>query len=145
MVLQKKRLATAVEQKDAQKKFLWVILVIISSFCLFHFFPLNQYAIYPPCPIYTITHTYCPGCGSLRAVNGLVRGDFVALLKYNPILVVVIIPFIYYFFFLGILASMKICIPIFKLSSYDMYGIVGVIILYWIMRNLFPILQPQVA
>jgi hypothetical protein len=43
------------------------------------------------CPLNAITGIYCPGCGGLRAVNDLSRGDIVAALSSN-VLVVAAIP-----------------------------------------------------
>src|SRR5690606_2629375 len=31
--------------------------------------------ILPSCPFYTLTHWYCPGCGSQRALHALLHGD----------------------------------------------------------------------
>jgi Protein of unknown function (DUF2752) len=39
------------------------------------------------CPWLLLTGTYCPACGSLRAVNDLTRGDVVAAASSNLILV----------------------------------------------------------
>ena len=35
------------------------------------------------CPWLLLTGTYCPGCGGLRAVNDLTRGDFAAAASSN--------------------------------------------------------------
>ena len=35
------------------------------------------------CPIYELTGLYCPGCGSGRAAQALLRGDLRASLGYN--------------------------------------------------------------
>ena len=39
------------------------------------------------CPWLILTGTYCPGCGGLRAVNDLSRGDFVAAASSNLLFV----------------------------------------------------------
>ena len=39
------------------------------------------------CPWYLTTGTYCPGCGGLRAVNDLTRGDLAAAASSNLVLV----------------------------------------------------------
>ena len=39
------------------------------------------------CPWLLLTGTYCPACGSLRAVNDLTRGDVVAAASSNLVLV----------------------------------------------------------
>ncbi len=39
------------------------------------------------CPWLVLTGTYCPGCGGLRAVNDLTRGDLAAAASSNLLLV----------------------------------------------------------
>lgn len=45
------------------------------------------------CPWLVLTGTYCPGCGGLRAVNDLTRGDVAGALSSN-LLVVSAIPLV---------------------------------------------------
>jgi hypothetical protein len=40
------------------------------------------------CPWFVLTGTACPGCGGLRAVNDLTRGDVAAALSSNALFVV---------------------------------------------------------
>jgi hypothetical protein len=35
----------------------------------------NEPGHYPTCPFLAVTGEYCPGCGSLRAMHALTRGD----------------------------------------------------------------------
>lgn len=46
--------------------------------------------IYPRCPFLLATGCYCPGCGSLRAIHQLLRGDLSAAIGYNALLVLAI-------------------------------------------------------
>ncbi|MET1060542.1 MAG: DUF2752 domain-containing protein [Nocardioides sp.] len=39
------------------------------------------------CPFHAITGAWCPGCGSLRAVNDLTHGDLLAAASSNLVLV----------------------------------------------------------
>ncbi|MEO3812875.1 DUF2752 domain-containing protein [Sphaerisporangium sp. B11E5] len=45
---------------------------------------------YPPCPLLWLTGLYCPGCGGLRALHALTRGDVGAAVGLNPLLLVTI-------------------------------------------------------
>ncbi|MFC4059936.1 DUF2752 domain-containing protein [Planomonospora corallina] len=47
----------------------------------------NEPGRYPACPFLTLTGLYCPGCGGLRAVHALTRGDLAAAFDLNPVLV----------------------------------------------------------
>lgn len=42
---------------------------------------------YPTCPFLAVTGRWCPGCGSLRGLHHLLRGDVVAALGFNILLV----------------------------------------------------------
>jgi hypothetical protein len=42
----------------------------------------------PPCLFHRLTGLYCPGCGSARAIDHLARGEPVAAMGSNPLLVV---------------------------------------------------------
>lgn len=43
-------------------------------------------AFLPPCWFHELTGLYCPGCGSGRALTALTRGDVLAALRFNPLL-----------------------------------------------------------
>ncbi|GAA3154296.1 DUF2752 domain-containing protein [Planomonospora alba] len=47
----------------------------------------NEPGRYPACPFLALTGLYCPGCGGLRAVHALTRGDVAAAFDLNPALV----------------------------------------------------------
>lgn len=44
-----------------------------------------------PCPFHLLTGLWCPGCGSFRAINALLHGQFLAAVGYN-LLVVFLLP-----------------------------------------------------
>ncbi|MGH9556375.1 MAG: DUF2752 domain-containing protein [Terriglobales bacterium] len=50
---------------------------------------------FPPCPFFSLTGWYCPGCGSLRALHQLLHGNLGAALDLNPLLVMAL-PFVAY-------------------------------------------------
>jgi hypothetical protein len=43
----------------------------------------NQPGHYPTCPFFAVTGHWCPGCGSLRAMHALTRGDVTAAAGLN--------------------------------------------------------------
>lgn len=43
----------------------------------------NQPGHYPGCPVRAVTGLYCPGCGGLRAMHDLARGQLEAALSSN--------------------------------------------------------------
>jgi hypothetical protein len=44
--------------------------------------------IFPPCPFLRLTGLYCPGCGTLRALHHLLRGNFSEAVRYNVLTLV---------------------------------------------------------
>lgn len=91
---------------------------------------------FPDCLFYKITGLYCPGCGSGRAVKSLLEGRFLEAVSYNIML-----------FILGIPCSLILIheyMRIFFLGKYFravhipqsfLYGCLGMLILFWILRN----------
>jgi hypothetical protein len=49
-----------------------------------------QHAFYPRCQFHEWTGLHCPGCGSLRALHALGRGDVIAAFGLNPLLLVLL-------------------------------------------------------
>jgi hypothetical protein len=50
---------------------------------LLHFYDPHESGSYGYCPFLTLTGQACPGCGGLRAVNDLTRGDLVGAASSN--------------------------------------------------------------
>lgn len=53
----------------------------------------NEPGHFPTCPFLAATGLWCPGCGSLRALHALTRGDVVTAVERNPFTVLVV-PFL---------------------------------------------------
>ena len=60
---------------------------ILGVSVLLHLRDPHQAGSWGYCPWLLLTGTYCPACGSLRAVNDLTRGDVVAAASSNLVLV----------------------------------------------------------
>lgn len=130
------------------KKLLFIfglIFIVIISLYLYYFKPNNS-KFYPSCPFYFLTGLYCPGCGTLRALHSLLQGEILQAMDYN-ILTVLFLPVFFYRFFLYGFRSFynKEHLPL-SLSSYSIWIILGIIFLFWILRNIplypFTILAP---
>jgi hypothetical protein len=91
---------------------------------------------YPPCPFHLLTGLYCPGCGSLRAIHQLLHGRLVAAFGLNP-LMLVLLPFVLYGLAVRFVRSVTgRRLPDIELSQRGIWILLGVIIAYWILRNL---------
>jgi hypothetical protein len=60
--------------------------LVLASVAL-HLRDPHQQGSWGLCPWLLVTGTYCPGCGGLRAVNDLTRGDVVAAASSNLLFV----------------------------------------------------------
>jgi hypothetical protein len=52
----------------------------------------NEPGHYPLCPTQALLGVDCPGCGGLRCVHALTRGDIVGALDHNALAVLVLLP-----------------------------------------------------
>ena len=91
---------------------------------------------YPICPFLGLTGCYCPGCGTLRALQRLMFGDVSGALDYNP-LTVLSLPFIAYSFAAGALRAFDLPAPrpLF-LHSRWIWALLTAILLFWALRNI---------
>ena len=55
----------------------------VGAFALLHFHDPHESGSYGFCPFLELTGKPCPGCGGLRAINNLTRGDIVGAISSN--------------------------------------------------------------
>ena len=107
---------------------LWVVGALIAGMvgvCLLYAFNPEEGGLFPKCPFYVLTGLQCPGCGTTRAIHCLLHFEFLKAWQYNP-LMVASIPLL-----IGLLLSPKLC-----RNVVVSYTILGVVITYWIVRNI---------
>ena len=110
-------------------------LAFLAAIALVYFLVDPVAGILPECPFYKVTHLYCPGCGSQRAVHALLHGEMAASLAYNPLLLVAVI----YSLVEGILwLRRRFDHRIRPLSSYRWapWIALGMISAFWVLRNI---------
>ncbi len=76
-----------------------ILTNIIVAICVVGFIVISNILSYyglAKCLTVKYFHMYCPGCGGTRALSALLRLDFLSMLKYNPILPMAIIVYLYY-------------------------------------------------
>ena len=91
---------------------------------------------FPPCPFYKLTHLYCPGCGTTRALFRLLHGDIIGTFRNNVLLIPSLV------FVCGLLTFRRrqaVLPPI-------LWGYVVLLIAFWILRTIpyypFDLLAP---
>ena len=112
-----------------------VIAVFVCGFLLLDAFDVfDRFFIY--CPFHFFLHLYCPACGGTRAVWLFLSGDIVGSLIYNPTAVALLLALVYYE-----VASIRSLVTkrldyIRGVRFFPLYTVVGMCLLYCIVRNL---------
>ena len=78
---------------QARLKAKLMALVALAGALTLYLFPPEENTFYPQCPIFRLTHLYCPGCGATRALAALLHGRLTEALHYNALLVL-LLPFL---------------------------------------------------
>lgn len=98
---------------------------------------------FPACIFYAASGHWCPGCGGLRAVHELARGDVGAALALNPVVVLVIVPLgvalVVAWFRAAARGHTAPTIPTWLALAVP----VGLLV-FWVLRNI-PVLEPWLA
>ena len=101
---------------------------------LYAFDPRNT-GTFPTCPFLGLTACYCPGCGTLRALHMLLRGDIGSALGYN-ILTVLSLPFIAYSYGAGAMRALGLKAPHLVLVHPRLiWALLAAIVAFWVLRN----------
>lgn len=114
------------------------IIRIIIIFLLCIFIAGIIYLKKVPCIFHKLTNLYCPGCGITRMIEALINLNVYQAIRYNPL--------VFIFLILGVIYII-VCIfkkSFIKISTNKLVMLVGVIFLFWILRNipLFSFLAP---
>ncbi len=119
-----------------KKKIIFIIILIILSVLVL------EDVISIPCPIHFITKLYCPGCGITRMIKSIIKLEFYQAFRYNQ-LVFLLFPF---FLFLIIDYLIKIITkkePINKkIPEYVWIILIIILLIFGIIRNIFPYFAP---
>lgn len=96
----------------------------------------NEPGHYPTCPFLATTGLYCPGCGSLRAGHALLHGDLMEALARNPFAVAMAPLLALAWVLWGLrLLGRRAPHPT-QVSAVWVWALLGVILLYGVLRNL---------
>lgn len=92
--------------------------------------------IYIFCPIYKITHLYCPGCGMTRALKSLITGNFYQAFRYNNL--IFLLPFFIIYLLESILEENKIKNLNLKrfMQNKFWYSVLFIVIAFGVLRNI---------
>ncbi len=120
-----------------QLKIIALLLLLTGAAFVYFFYDPATNRYFPECPFYKLTHLFCPGCGSQRAMHYLLTGKITRAARSN-ILLVIFLPFLiaYYslqtFNYLNPQQNINIAIVN---KRWFIYSIAVLFVLYWIARN----------
>ena len=100
-----------------------------------------RYITLPSCYLYELTGIYCPGCGCTRAVYALIHGDVILSLKQNP-LVIVSLAALFVLYIELVFRAFGKKLRTFVHSKYFLWDAFIAIMIYTVLRNIFPQLAP---
>jgi len=100
------------------------IAVVVAAAVVYWFSP-ESYGFSPRCPVFMLTGLKCAGCGTLRAAHCALHGDFAQAFRFNPLLFLAV-PFL----------LMHIFRPAISANRVVGWGVVAVVVLYSLFRNL---------
>lgn len=94
----------------------------------------NEPGRYPLCPFRLLTGLDCPGCGTLRAVHALTRGQLGTALDHN-VVTVVLLPVLLAGWLLWLWRA-RSGRPAPALPASAGYAVAGLLAVFWVVRNL---------
>lgn len=118
--------------------FTLLLLLFVGVAITYAIFDPSSNKYFPTCPFYKFTGLFCPGCGSQRALHYLLVGNVEAAVNSNVLLVIFLPLLIFYYLAEAInYFSPKKLVQINIVNKvWFIYSIGGVIIVFWIVRNL---------
>ena len=116
------------------ERFLVVALLGVGAGVLWLINPTTTSGL-PACPWWSMTGTYCPGCGSTRALHQLLHGNPLAALGLNPLMMLTL-PFLGYWLLRYLLAGWHLAIPEIRLRAGVIYAFAAGVVVFWILRNI---------
>ncbi|MGB6297362.1 MAG: DUF2752 domain-containing protein [Rivularia sp. (in: cyanobacteria)] len=122
----------------SNKRLGWVIITAVitaGSIVLYSFNPATS-NVFPSSPFRELTGLFCAGCGSLRGLHQLLRGNLGAAFGFNP-LMVLLLPFMFYSYIsytMEVFTGRSLYKPF--IHPKLIWCLVYVIIAYWVLRNI---------
>ncbi|GHC88172.1 membrane protein [Nocardiopsis terrae] len=116
----------------------------LAAAVLLHLVDPNEPGNYPTCPWLLLTGTFCPGCGTMRAVALLTRLDVPGALGMNPLLLL-LLPYLAYSYLAWLIGTLRPRTrPGNPTPTWFLWAVLGAFVVFWIARNLpwFAFLAP---
>ena len=112
------------------------LLIGISALAIL-FYTLNpsEHQLFPKCIFYSLTGYYCPGCGSQRAIHGLLHLNFASVVSNNILFLPALAAILYHYLQQLLNWKLNWKLPNIFYHKVTPWVILGIVILFWILRN----------
>lgn len=112
-----------------------LLIAVAAAGVLVYLFDPARYALFPKCPVYTLTGYYCPGCGSQRALHHLLHLDLQGTIAHNLLFIPAGLLISYHWIRKLIVAKTSLNLPDVLYYKATPWVILVVVLAYWVMRN----------
>ena len=103
---------------------------------LYFIFQPGKSDIFPPCIFYSATGLYCPGCGSQRAIHDLLHLNLHGVAHSNILFIPALLAIGYHYVHPHLNSRFSYNLPNIFYKKSTPWIILGVVLLFWILRNL---------
>ena len=115
---------------------LFGVLAFFGMLALYIYWDPSNTGIFPKCPFYFATGIYCPGCGSQRAAHQILNGNIIDGIRHNYLIALLAIVLLYQAYIYIMSTLLRRNIPNLLHKSKATLGILIVILLFWLLRNI---------
>ncbi|WP_397222566.1 DUF2752 domain-containing protein [Nocardiopsis lambiniae] len=118
--------------------------IALAGATLLHFVDPNEPGNYPTCPWLLMTGTFCPGCGTMRAIALTTQGDVLGAISMNPLLTL-LVPYILWSYVQWVASTIRPPRrPPRPTPSWFLWTLTVTVTGFWVARNLpwFSFLAP---
>jgi len=123
-----------------------LILLIVGLTVLFYLVEPTKNSLFPRCVFNSLTGYYCPGCGSQRALHHLLHLNISGVASNNFLFIPALLLIVYHYAYKLLNKKFDLRLPGLFYYKSTPWIVFGVILLFWILRNLpyypFTILAP---
>ena len=112
------------------------VLAFLGMLALYFSWNPSDTNMFPKCPVYSATEIYCPGCGSQRAAHQILNGNILNGIRHNYLIALLALILLYQAFMFIMNNILDLGFTNLLHKSKVTQGILTVIVLFWILRNI---------
>ncbi|WP_372947785.1 DUF2752 domain-containing protein [Mariniphaga sp.] len=130
------------------KKIIYGGLLIALAALAVLFFVLDpaEHVFFPRCIFHSLSGWYCPGCGSQRAIHSLLHLNITGVVQNNILFLPAVLVIFYHYTHPILNKKLNWRLPNILYLKNTPWVIFGIILLFWVLRNLtvypFSVLAP---